>query len=317
MRAGWAEIDLGPVPPVVGEVFVSASGGLESLGARRPDAAGFSLFGELQTRMAGAVPDTILFIHGFDYRFDEALVGLGLLKQRLDIGKFGPANMVLFTWPSDGTLRPFLSYASDRRDAKESGVAGGHALLELADFLKSVNAGGRNRGRIHIVAHSMGVYVLRNALQGLVRELPAVQEALFDQVLLIAGDEDHDALELDQKLAPLARLSKRIHVYYNPHDVVLDLCLMSRRVARRLGLRGPRNAAAVPGQVVLVDASNVSRWTKHDWDFHHYYLHAFEMAADMAHVLMGTAEDNIPGRTPVPGSGRSFRLDAAPDLRRR
>jgi esterase/lipase superfamily enzyme len=314
LRIGDIDLDLGKTPPELSNFYVSPE-------SRKPDVAApagerispdFSLFGTLQAKMKGYTPDTVLFIHGFDYKFDEALVGLGLLKQRLILGKFASANMIVFTWPSDGSMTPFLSYASDRRDAKDSGEAGGRALLQLSDFLQTLKPGDACRGRIHIVAHSMGVYVLRNALQALIKELPANPPTLFDQVLLIAGDEDYDALELDYKLAPLSHVSKRIHIYYNPEDLALDVSRTTKGNPRRLGSRGPRNSAAIPDSVVLVDASSISRWSDSDWDYHHYYLHALEMAADMAQVLTGTPEDKISGRTPLPGRSGSFRLNPFP-----
>jgi len=313
LRIGWSELDLGVTPPSIHQVFVSPESRQPSPNAPAGQrvAPHFSLFGEIQTNMKADVQDTVLFIHGFDYKFNEALVGLGLLRQRLNLGGFKAANMVVFTWPSDSSMTPFLSYASDRRDAKDSGEAGGRALLQLSDFLNALKPGDFCRGRIHIVAHSMGVYVLRNAIQALIKNLPASPPTLFDQVLLIAGDEDYDALELDYKLAPLSHLCKRIHVYYNPEDIALDISRTTKGNPRRLGSRGPRNSAAIPDSVVLVDASNVSRWNDSDWDYHHYYIHAPEMASDMAQVLLGKPEDKIAGRTPLPGRSGSYRLDAA------
>jgi len=41
----------------------------------------------------------------------------------------------LFTWPSDGQALPYVSYKSDRSDAKGSGYAIGRGFLKLRDFL--------------------------------------------------------------------------------------------------------------------------------------------------------------------------------------
>lgn len=220
--------------------------------------------------------------------------------------------MIVFTWPSNGEMIPFISYASDRRDAKDSGESGGRALLQLTDFLDNLTRGKACRGRIHIVAHSMGNFVLRNALQALIKRLPATPPTLFEQVLLIAADEDYDALELDFKLAPLSHLCKRIHVYYNPKDLALDISMDTKGNPRRLGSRGPRNSSAIPDSVILVDASTIARGGCDDLSYHHYYLISAEMAPDMAQSLQGVPEDKIAGRTPIPG-GRSgsFRLKAA------
>ena len=312
LRIGYAMIDFDQSPPKLGQVFVSPENGQDSEGTASGVrvAPQFSLFGEVQQNMKTGTPDTVLFIHGFDYKFDEALVGLGELKQRLDLGKFGPANMVVFTWPSDGQMIPYVSYASDRRDAKDSGEAGGRALLQLTGFLSKLTVDDICRGRIHIVAHSMGNYVLRNALQALAKQLPATPPTLFEQILLIAADEDYDALELDFKLSPLAHFAKRIHVYYNPGDLALDISRFTKGNPRRLGSRGPRNSSAIADSVVLVDASTIARGGLDDLSYHHYYLISKEMAPDMAQSLQGVAEDKIVGRTAMPGRSGSFRLKA-------
>jgi len=313
LRIGTAMLDLAKSPPQLKQVFVSPENGQDSSGAASGVrvAPQFSLFGEIQQNMKDGIPDTILFIHGFDYKFDEALIGLGELKQRLDIGKFGPANMVVFTWPSDGAMIPYVSYASDRRDAKDSGEAGGRALLQLTDFLSKLTVDDICRGRIHIVAHSMGNYVLRNALQALVKQLPASPPTLFEQVLLIAADEDYDALELDFKLSPLASLAKRTHVYYNADDLALDISRFTKGNPRRLGSRGPKNSSAIADSVILVDASSIARGGLDDLSYHHYYLISKEMAPDMAQSLQGVAEDKIAGRIALPGRSGSFRLKPA------
>jgi len=312
LRIGYAMIDFDQSPPKLGQVFVSPENGQDSEGTASGVrvAPQFSLFGEVQQNMKTGTPDTVLFIHGFDYKFDEALVGLGELKQRLDLGKFGPANMVVFTWPSDGQMIPYVSYASDRRDAKDSGEAGGRALLQLTGFLSKLTVDDICRGRIHIVAHSMGNYVLRNALQALAKQLPATPPTLFEQILLIAADEDYDALELDFKLSPLAHFAKRIHVYYNPGDLALDISRFTKGNPRRLGSRGPRNSSAIADSVILVDASTIARGGLDDLSYHHYYLISKEMAPDMAQSLQGVAEDKIVGRTAMPGRSGSFRLKA-------
>ena len=45
---------------------------------------------------------------------------------------------LVFTWPSDGSMLPFKAYASDRDDARASGVALGRGLQKLASFLSGI-----------------------------------------------------------------------------------------------------------------------------------------------------------------------------------
>lgn len=322
LRIGYADYDMSKDTPKLSKMYVSPErkqNSKESPTGQR-DAPDFSLFGELKDRMSNGSPDTILFVHGFDYNFEDAVLGGALLKQRIDKGggladpKTGAksdANIVVFTWPSDGRKIPEVSYYNDRHDAKNSGEAGGRALLQLWSFISGLKFKEQCMGRLHIAAHSMGNYALRYAVQALVNYIPAPPPTIFNEVLLLAADEDYDALELDYKLSPLSHLAKRIHVYYNPSDIALDISVTTKGNPRRLGSCGPRNSAAIPDSVILVDASTVSRWADGDWVYHHYYLHAPEMAPDMAQALSGKPADKIAKRIPIPGRSGSFRLGPA------
>ena len=319
LRVGYGDFDMTGDPPKRQAMFVSPESKKPSdvTASGQRAAPDFSLFSQVQGKMMNGAPDTILFIHGFDYNFEDAVLGGALFKQRLDLGgglrdprtgtKSDP-NIVVFDWPSKGKMIPEVSYYDDRKDAKDSGEAGGRALLQLWNFLSKLTTAEMCRGRIHIVAHSMGNYVLRNALQALINYVPSPPPTMFEQVLLIAADEDYDGLELDYKLKPLAHVAKRIHAYYNPNDIALDISHLTKGNPRRLGSRGPQNPANIPGTTVLVDASAIARWTDNDIDYHHYYLHAPEMAPDMVQSLSGVPEDKVTGRTPIPGRNGAFRL---------
>jgi hypothetical protein len=59
--------------------------------------------------------DTMVFIHGFNVTFIEALEAGALLAADLPVDpehKTRP-NLVVFSWPSDGLKVPFMSYYSD------------------------------------------------------------------------------------------------------------------------------------------------------------------------------------------------------------
>jgi esterase/lipase superfamily enzyme len=310
LRIGWADVSKRGTTFKINSVYIapeSTPSEARATPERRIAPKEFSLFGELKERMAGKAPDTVLFIHGFSYSFPEALVGAAHLKSVIAEGGLSDINLVIFTWPSDGKMIPYVSYASDRRDAKASGAAGGRALLQLRDFLRKLAPEDRCLGRIHILAHSMGNYVLRNAIQSMLSESGQSARALFEQVLLLAPDEDDDALQLDYKLKPLAQVARRTHVYFNAWDIALEISDKTKGNPRRLGTLGPQMSSAVPDNVVTVDASAISRALK-DLDRHHYYLKAPEMASDMAAVLMGEAEDLIKGRAPVSGRRGAFRI---------
>ena len=144
--------------------------------------------------MIGHARDTIIFIHGYNVSFKEALTSAAQLKQNFSQDAGGPGvNVVLFSLPSDGSMKPFLAYANDRQDAAASGPAFARGLLKLADFLRGSPPEEACDHNVHLVAHSMGNYVLRHTVQEFVaqsRERPA---RLFDQVFLTAADEEDHA----------------------------------------------------------------------------------------------------------------------------
>src|SRR5262249_42848312 len=138
LRIGWAKVAKVKKDYQVQTVFVSPEHKPKDDPASEESRVTpkFSLFDEIRSRMAKDVPHTVLFIHGFNYTFPEALTGAAKLRAVLKQGDFSPFNIIVFTWPSDGEMIPWVSYASDRRDAHASGSAGGRALLQLWDFLK-------------------------------------------------------------------------------------------------------------------------------------------------------------------------------------
>jgi esterase/lipase superfamily enzyme len=114
-------------------------------------------------------------------------------------------TVILFTWPSDGQALPFVSYKSDRSDARGSGYAIGRGFLKLRDFLVRLkNDEARCDGCLHLLCHSMGNYVLQNALARIIQFTPASsQPRFFEHVFLCSPDVDEDTLEPGE---PLGRL---------------------------------------------------------------------------------------------------------------
>ena len=132
--------------------------------------------------------------------------------------------MVLFSWPSDGSIIPYIAYGNDRQDAAVSGPAFARGLLKLADFLRGSIPEDACDHKLHLVAHSMGNCVLRHTVQEYVKQSSGRPARLLDQVFMMAADEDDDVFELDYKLKPLPRLAKRVNVYFNnnerPHTAI-------------------------------------------------------------------------------------------------
>ncbi len=240
-----------------------------------------------------------------------------------DTAPVQPVRVVLFTWPSNGQALPFVSYKSDRSDAAGSAGAVGRALLKMRDFLhelgrehrmagaemKAERARLRARGlreseieralaqfeatqlcgrKLHLLAHSMGNYVLQNALGRVWDHSPgSALPRLFDHVFLCAADVDDDVLEPGQPMERLHQLTNRVWVYHNANDTALRISDYTKGNPDRLGQRGAARPQQLHQKVAQVDCSAlVSGLTQHS-----YYTNG-RIARDIRLALQGLPPDD-------------------------
>ena len=273
-----------------------------------------TIFAEIRESMRTGI-DTVLFIHGFNYSFHEALIDAALLKRTYETAET-PYTFFVFSWPSDGSLMPYIAYANDRADARTSGAALGRGLLKLGEFVRRISGelGPRVRsdlgrdaetarlrkelctGRLHLMAHSMGAYALRHAVQGMRREIGDDLPRLFDEILLIAADEDADAFEHDHKLALLPRLGRRVTVYHNREDIPLAVSDLTKGNPDRLGADGPTHPHLLPAKVTVVDCTDVVE----GFQEHRYHKNERPVVDDIQTVLRGECYDRFEYRRYVP-----------------
>lgn len=248
--------------------------------------------------------DVLGFIHGYNVTFKEA-VAAAMEMERNFRSKDLRLVIVLFSWPSDGSMAPFVAYASDRQDAELSAPATARIILKTRDFLNEIPKKEGCGQKIHLLCHSMGNYVLRNGLQAMIRHegsesLPRV----FDHIFLMAADEDDDAFEKDSKLLYLPRLARRgVHVYFNNEDLAMDVSSVTKNELPRLGNDGPGSPHTVPGKVNLIDCTPVVGGVVE----HSYYVDSDRVVTDMVGVLKGAAPKDVEGRDYDP-AGNRFRL---------
>lgn len=242
------------------------------------------VFGELHRNMLDG-RDTIVYIHGYNVDFKDAVKAAAQVERRYGAipRSRKRRNVVLFTWPSNGSMLPFMAYKSDRSEARISGEAFARGLEKLVALLKELRRDPEQvcKARIHLMCHSMGNYVLRNGLQAVRRSggLPRV----FDQIFMFAADEDYDGFEHDHKLALLPELGHAVHVYYNTQDRALFTSDHTKGNPARLGMRGPRSPLTVPGTVNIIDCSAVVGGLVE----HSYYLDEGRVVRDVNRVLAG------------------------------
>ena len=193
--------------------------------------------------------NVLVFVHGFNNDQGTVMQRHRKLRDDLNAAQFRGV-VVSFDWPSGDVG---LFYLEDLADANHSAlqlVAGG--ILLLASFQQPdcpIN--------VHILAHSMGAYVTREAFT-------AADDAddltgktwRVSQVMLIAGDISSRSLSAtDHRTEGLYRNCTRLTCYSNRHDNVLALSNVKRAgVAPRAGRVGLPDSS--PPHAVNVDCSD-------------------------------------------------------------
>lgn len=308
VRFGRAEVSGKTVKvEVADEVLDTADGAGRVLGSQQ-------VFQHVMRKMAKHSRDTLIYIHGFGFSFEDAIKLAADLKT--SYGAKNPVNIFVFSWPGDGKMLPFMSYYNDRSDARNSGMAMARTFLFLRDFVAQM---GQAEGtadekycgqRLHLLAHSMGNYALRHGLQGIRSELKDEIPRLFDNIILAAADEDDDAFEFDYKYRKLALLCRRVHVYFSPDDRALLISDKTKRNPDRLGSDGPRLTDDLPRKVTLISCRDVDNSVEDGWpdlQVHQYYRLRPEVLADIRDVLAGISPDDIANRE-YNAASRSYRI---------
>ena len=268
------------------------------------------IFNEIEDRMCRGI-DTIVFFHGFSNSFKNSLLGAAELKRLYEKESNREYTMIVLSWPSDGRL--LFAYGSDRRDARKSRKILGAGLYKMSQFLielcwlkysqKTISDTDRSEtlkkkdnrascGRLHIMAHSMGNYVLRHVLQELCKITGGTIPQLFDEIFLIAADEDEDSFEHKNKFKFLPELAKRISVYFNKADIPLIISDLFMGNPDRLGSKGPREPYKVPANVDLINCSNVVEGFLE----HNYHKTESTVRKDISYVLSNLKSTDVPGR---------------------
>jgi esterase/lipase superfamily enzyme len=221
-------------------------------------------FGELQ-KMMRAGCDTLVYIHGFNVSWWEAVAAATSLQMMLNRNPGQrEIRVVLFTWPSDGRAIPYWSYFSDRSDATFSGAAVGRALLKLRDFLIDARREDVRKNRepcrrsVHLLSHSMGNFVLQHALARVEQfSSNCKPPRLFDQVFLCAPDVADNVFEPEHPMRRLPEMAEQVTVYHNRGDLAMPVSDYTKGNTDRLGWGGANRPSELDGRVHQVDCSPI------------------------------------------------------------
>nr|WP_108929837.1 alpha/beta hydrolase [Leptospira johnsonii] len=153
--------------------------------------------------------EVIVFVHGFNVNFEEAILRAAQLKYDL---KF-PGKVALYTWPAGGDgsmLGTFFLKNTYERNL----VSARSSRDSFKNFLKRMVSTNK---KIHLLVHSMGHQVVLNSVSELSREWgdkPFLKE-------LVLNAPDYDTGEFILILDSLLKSSERITLYCSPGDSAL------------------------------------------------------------------------------------------------
>jgi len=177
--------------------------------------------------------DILVFIHGYNNPLETVMWRHRQLRRDLEAAGFDGA-VVSFDWPSDKLA---LNYLEDRSDAKVTAIR----LVDDCIRLFSTNQMRGCEINVHLLAHSTGAYVIREAFDDADdRRSVASFNWTVSQICLIGADVSQRSMAADNaKSSSIFRHCVRLTNYQNPYDSVLKLSNVKRvGVAPRLGRVG-------------------------------------------------------------------------------
>lgn len=241
--------------------------------------------------------DIVVFIHG--YNNDNKAIMWRHRRLQQDLREQGFVGAVVsFDWPSDDRG---INYLEDRSDAKKT-------ALHLVNDCIRLFAATQFRGceiNVHLVAHSTGAYVIREAFDDADdRANIASVNWTVSQICLLGADVSSKSMHSgDSKSSSIYRHCVRLTNYQNPYDSVLKLSNIKRvGVAPRVGRVGMPDD--IPHNAVNVNCGDYFSTKKEaQSDFigsfdHSWHIGDPRFAEDLYHTIQGDIDRQfIPTRS--------------------
>jgi esterase/lipase superfamily enzyme len=228
--------------------------------------------------LTNAGRNLLVFIHGFDNTFEDALTRAAFNREFLAASGRSQTNttVLAFSWPSLGQIvsSPILDedYRHDQKMAQLSGI---HLMTFFAQIEPLLRQARANGFRSYLLAHSMGNLALESAVENWFLHGNGNAE-LFNVAILAAGDCGYDAFAQPNLtgLNALSLLVPRISIYFSTADEVLDLSATLNGL-QRLGHNGPKNRGDQtlfqPAIYRMFDASAITDYNRSFLTSHQYY----------------------------------------------
>ena len=243
----------------------------------------------------------LLYIHGFRNSFQKSVERGARLAHVYgsDTHQFVP---LVLSWPSKFERKPdgFVAAQANAEVAGQEMAKIYDGIVELAQARFMINPRSpKPCAEMCLVAHSMGVYMLRHMVQS-IRETGT---SLFNVAILAAANEHRDSLGDDSALRPLKDLARRTAVYCYNDDSTLNLgyIVEAFKFGECLGLHGPSPYAfhEYPGELTAIKCRDV---IPPDYSSKHNYYHKLANAVcDVRQVLDGKPTADMKNRRLLTG----------------
>jgi len=205
--------------------------------------------GEFTRRMEEAdqsgESEVMLFVHGYNTTHGEAVYGAAQFSHDLDV----PVPTLVFSWPSSAQVR---GYIYDR----DSVIVARDSLSQLIMATTQ-----RSNRKVFLVAHSMGSYLLMEALRTLSLAGEGRTLARINGIVLMSPDIDVDVFRT--QVSTLSHVPEPFLVITSKNDRALRLSawLTGKRI--RLGsLSQAQDLSGLP--ITVLDFSDLSDGRKLD-----------------------------------------------------
>ncbi|RHX92903.1 alpha/beta hydrolase [Leptospira stimsonii] len=208
--------------------------------------------------------EILVFVHGFNVRFEEAILRGGQIRYDL---KF-PGKIVIFTWPA-GSEGGILNQVLVKGTYEKNLLSARSSREEFKNFLKSLQSLGK---KVHLIVHSMGHQVVLPALAEIGKE---TKEPILKELILNAPDFDSGEFRL--MTDKLSKTAKRITLYCSPGDSALQASATVNQ-GGRLG-----SCSLVPG----IDVINVNPVDSSLVSMGHGYYSSKPILTDIYQLLLG------------------------------
>jgi esterase/lipase superfamily enzyme len=249
---------------------------------------------------AVSVNSALLFIHGYNVSFKDALFTVAQIKSATNYS----GRIYVYSWPSAAST---LNYIADMDNAEE-------AEPFLQSFMKLLMRDA-DIDDIDILVHSMGSQPVLRALSALRAVFETEREGAvrptkirIGQIMFAAPDVARPVF--DQKIRRIAPYADRVTVYASMTDAALLASKVLRSGASRMGeLNDDGKPLLVEVENVhVIDATGPERWWRLDriWKGygHDYFLQSEGVRDDIKRILASIGEDDT--KTPSERSPEWF-----------